>query len=124
MDNEWVVRAVLCVLMVGAGSALLWLARAAASGRLKRNHIAGMRLPSTMASDQAWLAAHVRAERPTHYAGVVSVASGLFALLPFPLPVPHVGVLIGCVAMLALVLYGALVGGRAAAAISPDKPDS
>ncbi|WP_373683836.1 hypothetical protein [Microbacterium sp. 18062] len=46
-----------------------------------------------MVSDKAWLAAHVRARRPTLWAGIVSAASGFLALLPFPVPVVIVGVL-------------------------------
>jgi hypothetical protein len=114
MDEELVARIVLCVVMLGSGVLLMWTARAAASGRLQRNQVAGIRTASTMASDAAWLAAHVRAKRPTVLAGVVSMASGMFALLPVPVPVTAAGVFLGCLAMLGLVLHGARVGGRAA----------
>lgn len=114
MDNVLAARVVLFVLMLGAGALLIWMARAAASGRLKRNHLAGIRIPSTMASDQAWEAAHVRAERPTRYAGFASIATAAFALLPLSEPVLGGGVVLGCAVMIAFVLYGALVGGRAA----------
>lgn len=42
-------RLVMFVVMVGAGVLLLWMAQAAASGRLGRNPVAGIRLPVTMA---------------------------------------------------------------------------
>ena len=61
MENEWIARAVLFAVMVGGGVLLIWTANAAASGRLKRNQLAGIRIASTMASEEAWLAAHVRA---------------------------------------------------------------
>lgn len=118
MDDDLGVRIVLLIAMVGSGILLIWMARAAASGRLKRNPVAGIRIPSTMMSDEAWLAAHVRAKRATTCAGVVSVASGLIALLPVPAPVLAAAVLAGCGAMLGFVLYGARVGGRAAAEVS------
>ncbi|MGM1018259.1 MAG: SdpI family protein [Actinomycetota bacterium] len=123
MDSDLGVRIVLVVVMAGSGILLVWMARAAASGRLKRNAIAGIRIPSTMASDEAWLAAHIRAKRPTALAGYVSIASGLVALLPVPVPVLGVTVLVACGAMLVLTLYGARVGGRAAAEIAKASND-
>nr|WP_281360248.1 SdpI family protein [Isoptericola halotolerans] len=104
--------------MSGSGALLLWTARAAASGRLRRNQYAGIRVPSTMASEEAWLAAHVRARRPTMCAGYSSLGSAMLAVLPVSVPVLVVGVLLGCFAMLGFVLYGARVGSRAAAEVS------
>lgn len=118
MENEWVARGVLFLVMVGSGVLLCWMAQAAASGRLKRNPLAGIRIPSTMVSDEAWLATHVRAKRPTLWAGIVSIASGVLALLPFPMPVVTVGVLVAAVVILVLVLYWARVGGKAANSVS------
>jgi uncharacterized membrane protein len=109
-------RIVLGAVMAGSGVLVVWMARATASGRLGRNQIAGIRLPSTLASDAAWLAAHRRAERPTVWAGLIAIASAVPAVLPVPLEVLLVSVLVGCVAMLAFVLYGAAAGGRAAQA--------
>jgi uncharacterized membrane protein len=118
MDNDLAVRIVVLVVMAGSGVLLVWVARATASGRLKRNPIAGLRLPSTMVSDEAWLAAHVRAKRSTMLAGFASMASGLFALVPVTVPVLAAAVLLGCVAMIGFVLYGARVGARAATEVS------
>ena len=117
------VRIVLLVVLVGAGVLIVWMARATASGRLKRNQFAGIRLSSTMASDSAWLAAHVRAKRPTEIAGFTAMATGVFALLPAPLPVLATGLMVGCIAMLGLVVYGAAVGARAAAEASSGTGD-
>jgi uncharacterized membrane protein len=114
MTDELVLRIVLLVVMVGSGALLVWMARAAAAGRLKRNQFAGIRLPSTMASDEAWLAAHMRAKRSTSLAGFAAIASGLVALLPVPVPVLGTAGIVGCVAMLGYVLHGARVGSRAA----------
>jgi len=123
VDNDLPVRIVLLVVMVGSGVLLIWMARATAAGRLKRNSIAGIRIPSTMASDEAWLAAHVRAKRPTVLAGVVSIASGLVALLPVSAPVLAIAIIAGCVVMLGFVLYGARVGSRAATEVSNSPTD-
>jgi len=121
MENEWVARVVLFLVMVGSGILLMWMANAAASGRLKRNQTAGIRIPSTLASDEAWLAAHIRAKRPTLYAGATSVVSGIFALLPLSMPIVLIAVLIAAVAILVLMFYGARVGGKAAATILDDQ---
>ncbi|WP_243226802.1 SdpI family protein [Microbacterium sp. CIAB417] len=118
MGEDLAVRIVLLVLMVGAGILIIWMARATASGRLMRNAVAGIRVPSTMASEEAWLAAHIRAKRPTTFGGVASIASGLVALLPVPETMLAASVLVGCGVMLAFVLYGARVGSRAAAEVS------
>lgn len=114
MENDLFARIVLFVVMLGCGFLLIWMARAAASGRLKRNPFAGIRIPSTMVSDEAWLAAHVRAKRPTMYAGFASMGSALFALLPVSSAALAAGVLVGSFAMVGFVLYGARVGSRAA----------
>ncbi|MEV7691886.1 SdpI family protein [Microbacterium sp. NPDC089189] len=120
MENDLAVRIVLLVVMAGSGLLLIWMARATASGRLKRNAIAGIRIPSTMASEEAWLAAHIRAKRATMIAGISSVATGFLALLPVPAPVLAAVVLVGCGMMLGFVLYGARVGGRAAKTVSAE----
>lgn len=118
MENEWIARTILFVAMVGAGSLLIWTANAAASGRLKRNQLAGIRTPSTMASEEAWSAAHVRARSATVWAGAVSALGGVFALVPVAMPVVVVAVLVAAVGTLGLVLYAARVGGAAARAVS------
>ncbi|KAF2415642.1 hypothetical protein B2K11_19255 [Microbacterium sp. B35-30] len=100
--------------MVAAGVLLVWIADAAASGRLERNHLAGIRVSTTMASEEAWLAAHVRARRQTIYAGTVGVVGGAFALVPVPMPVVTIGVLVAAFGMIGFVLYGARVGSAAA----------
>jgi uncharacterized membrane protein len=114
VENEWVARIVLFLIMVGAGAVLIWMANAAASGQLKRNELAGIRIPSTMASEEAWLAAHVRARRVTVYAGVLSILSGVFALVPVPMPVVIIGVLVAALGVLGFLFYGARVGSAAA----------
>lgn len=120
MGNDLFIRILLAVVMVASGCLMIWMARAAASGRLKRNAIAGIRTSVTMTSDEAWLAAHIRAKRATIWGGVAGVIAGLGALLPLPSAGLAAIVLGGCAAMLGFVLYGAAVGTRAAAARTPD----
>lgn len=121
MDNDLFIRILLAVVMVASGCLMIWMALAAASGRLKRNAIAGIRTSVTMASDEAWLAAHIRAKQATIWGGIAGVIAGLGALLPVPSAGLAAIVLAGCAAMLGFVLYGAVVGSRAAAATrAPD----
>jgi uncharacterized membrane protein len=112
------VRILLFVIMLGSGVVLVRVARATASGRLGRNHVAGIRVPSTLASDEAWLAAHVRAERPTVLAGYTSMATAVFALIPVPPAFLAGGVLLGCLAMIGCVLHGARAGTRSAVEVA------
>lgn len=51
MENEWVARVVLFVVMVSSGILLIWMTNAAASGRLKRNQTARLTLASWEVSD-------------------------------------------------------------------------
>lgn len=53
-------------------------------------------------------------------AGVVSVATGLTALLPVQVEAVGNAVLAGAAVMLALMLYGAAAGHRAAGQAPPD----
>lgn len=114
MDSDAVARVVLFVTMVGTGWLLIWMARAAADGRLGRNQVAGIRIPSTMRSDAAWLAGHRAAENPTRLAGWVAIASAVPALLPVSVEAMAVTVGVGCLVLLALVVHAARLAGQAA----------
>ena len=118
MDKEIMARLVMLVVMVGAGVLMLWMAKAAASGRLGRNPVAGIRLPVTMASESAWLAAHQATKRPTQWAGWCAIAYALPSVLPVSLLVALTSIFIGAAGLLVFVLYGAAVGSRAARALA------
>ena len=53
-----VVLAAAGVVLAAAGVALVAVGRLGRQGRLPRQHWSGIRTPSTMASDDAWMAAH------------------------------------------------------------------
>lgn len=112
------IRLYLLVVLVASGILLIWMALATASGRLKRNHFAGIRTPSTMASDAAWLAAHRRTQKSTVIGGTAMIVSGLVAALPLTAWMLAGAVLLGSGIMVTCLIAGACVGGRAARAVT------
>ncbi|MFC3849672.1 SdpI family protein [Corynebacterium hansenii] len=114
MSEYDIVSLVMFAVMAGAGLSLMWIARSAASGKLKRNTVAGIRTRKTMASEEAWRAAHVRAKTPTLVAGIVSLLGGVAALLPIGVGAMMTAVMVATGITFVLVIYGAVVGGRAA----------
>lgn len=118
MNEIDILGLVMFAVMAGAGLLLIWGARATASGKIKRNAVAGIRTRKTMASEEAWLAAHVRAKTPTLLAGVASLLGGVAALLPMGLNQVMVVVMVATGITFVLVAYGAIVGGQAADAVT------
>ena len=113
----------------GVGLGLLWLVAgvviggagwAGLTGRLPRQHWAGIRLPSTMSSDQTWRAAH-RAGGPWLVAGgLVSLIGGAGLLLVRPTAAAAAKVSLALAgALLVQVIVGGTVGVRAARRVGP-----
>ena len=59
------------------GLIVMVVGRMAATGRLPRNLFAGIRLPSTMRSDEAWRAGHEAAASALMVAGIVPVVTAI-----------------------------------------------
>src|ERR1700712_4953278 len=93
---------------------------AAASGRLRRNQLVGIRTPSTMRSDQAWIAGHRAALRltPLHLVTGVSLLIGVFSARSVA-GLNLVGVC-GAIVFVAVAVFTAIVAGRAAKAVGED----
>lgn len=60
-----------------AGVIVVALGRMAATGRLPRNVLAGIRIPSTMRSDEAWHAGHLAAASALTVSGLGPIAAAL-----------------------------------------------
>ena len=93
---------------------------AAAKGRLRRNQFVGIRTPSTMRSDQAWIAGHRAALRltPLHLVTGASLLIGVFSAQTVA-GLNLVGVC-GAVVFVVVALFTAVVAGRAAKAVLRD----
>lgn len=89
---------------------------AAAKGRLRRNQFVGIRTPSTMRSDQAWVAGHRAALRltPLHVATGIALVVGVLSVRT----VRGLNVVgpCGAIVFIAVALVTAVVAGRAAKA--------
>lgn len=110
------------LLVVAAGLLIVVLARRAAQGRIRRNPIAGIRTAATMASDEAWLAAHQAGEALTALGGWIFVATGAVTMAGARLGALDAGwwaaVLIGGMLLaLGAVVAGGIRGHRAARAM-------
>jgi hypothetical protein len=99
-----IVLFVLAVVIVGTTVA-------AASGILRVNTVAGIRIPSLLASQPAWEAGHLAALLPMTIAGVIAVAGGFVCLYrPGSGPVLLVVILL----VIALIAFGVVRADRAA----------
>lgn len=85
-------------------------------GRLPRNGMLGIRVPSTMRSDEAWKTAHVAAGLWIILSGVPMIAVGVMTLATAQ--TDDVLTLGAAIAALVLVLIGGIVGVRAARSVA------
>jgi hypothetical protein len=69
-----------------AGLVVVVLGRLAAAGRLPRNLFAGIRIPSTIRSDEGWLAGHKAAASALTVAGLGPVAAAVIVTARSPEP--------------------------------------
>jgi len=110
--------------MLAVGVLILWMAGRAAAGTLPRNDFAGIRTAATRASDEAWVAAHRAgaADLRRSVIGAVIAAGAPWVSLAVPEPgrqaVVAAGVLLGAAVLLAFSVRAAIVGQRAARAVT------
>jgi uncharacterized membrane protein len=118
MEAERVVLAsFIAITFVFVTALMIAIDWAAANGRLRRNHFVGIRTPSTMRSDRAWIAGHRAALRltPLHLVtGIVVLTAVLFTPTVAGLNVVGLG---GAVVFVVVAVFTAIVAGRAAKAV-------
>lgn len=103
-------------LMLGVDVALVIVMRMAASGRLKRNSWAGIRMPATVTTDAAWVVAHKTALPYMWVAASVNAVLSVTVLL-LGAPANLLTLVLSTVALIVLVaglLFGSAQGIRAA----------
>ena len=123
MSDLLLAKVILAVTLVSAGVVQVWLARATASGRVGRNPLAGIRTKATMASDEAWLAAHRAARSPMETCGWCTIAAGLLGLVAPSMILLIAVAVTGTVLALVLIATGAVRGSRAARKVADAQPD-
>lgn len=112
-DDQWGLLVGAAVLAVAALVTRL-VTRRAAEGRLRPNHVAGMRTTATLSSPEAWRAGHVAA---VGWTGGTSTVCLILALAAAVLAVAGVDVVwgVGFLTAGAAVLLGGAIGGAVAA---------
>lgn len=65
---------------------MIAVGRAAATGRLPRNLLAGIRIPATLRSDEAWRVGHLAAASALTISGVGPIAAAVIAGVAKPAP--------------------------------------
>ncbi|UFU02053.1 SdpI family protein [Ruania suaedae] len=107
------------LLLVAAGVAIVVVARRAAQGRIGRNQIAGIRTAATLASDEAWLAAHRAGEPLMRLGGWLCALTGAVTAVLAWLELDNAwllgAVLLGGTALVLVAVIGSAARGQRAA---------
>lgn len=101
------------LLLMATGALLAWVASRSRKGTLSRNWIVGIRTSATLASDEAWDAAHRAGARALSIGGWGTLATGGLLLLR---PSNGIGLTVisaGLVWLLAWVFRAGYLGNRA-----------
>jgi predicted permease len=99
-------------LLAVAAAVVAAVAVLAATGRLRRNSVAGIRIPSLYGSEAAWRTGHRAAVLPTVVAAVICVALAVVEFADPDLDLP--GAILQTVVLLLGVVVGTALASRAA----------
>ncbi|MEI6361904.1 MAG: SdpI family protein [Actinomycetes bacterium] len=103
------------VLWLVAGAVMAAVGWLGANGKLRRNHWAGIRLPSTMASDDAWAAGHADGSRWLAGGGGLVATIGVLMLLFKPDDATVAAISIVLAFFMVVIIAGAATAAHGAA---------
>ena len=111
----FVVALLLGLAMVAAGVLIAVVNNRAADGRISVNHGAGIRTKETMASEEAWRAAHRAAKPMNQFASVIAVVTGFAVMaLSSSATALYTVLFVGLALFVPIVVLAAVIGHRAA----------
>lgn len=106
---------VAAIALVIGGLVVAWVGRLGLQDRLPRQHWAGMRTRTTLATDDSWVAAHRASGRATVTGGVVMALGGIAAILSNSDEETAAGILMGALAVAGVAIVVGVVRGQRAA---------
>uniref|UniRef100_A0A942SX80 SdpI family protein n=1 Tax=Neobacillus citreus TaxID=2833578 RepID=A0A942SX80_9BACI len=112
--------AIACAVLFIVVNTAIWGVVSMAVDGVGRNHLAGIRLPSLMRSDEAWKTGHLAARKVMRPLLVAAVVIALVSIPVQLVPVLYIVVLglsLGCT--LAALGFGAFAASRAARRLTP-----
>lgn len=123
MPIDWAFRGGLAAALLVIAWAQWQLATLQAQPTYRRNDEHGIRTSATQASDQAWRAAHKRAERPVKIGASISATGALFMALPMSIIQMVIVASVWLIIALAVVAFGRHLGHKEALKVIADTED-
>ena len=121
---QWVGRIFMSGGMIMCGWFVIYIGRYFGTGKFQRDDVAGIRTANTLASEEAWQVAHLRASRPLQVSGVLFYLSALWMMLPFfSYRTASVGFYSIAVLAASSIILAGVIGDRAAARFLRDEAD-
>lgn len=102
------------LLLVASYVLLVFVVVRCTDGRIGINAMAGIRTPTIKTNEQPWVAGHRAAKKPTLIGAYGAIAMTVVAFFLPSQPLQAMAFVLGCLLLLAGVLYGSARGTKAA----------